>query len=155
MPGSTATVRGLTISGGDGGQEGGGGILNDHAILTMHGCAVQNCAAPSNNGGGIYNDGSGGSAALTILDSSVGSNYSFNGNYAYSAGGGLYNDAENGGSATVTIINSILSHNHTISEGGGIYNHSGTMTITSSSVSDNQAGVNDPFPSGYGGGISN
>ena len=153
IPGSTVTISGLTISGGDGGQEGGGGILNDHAILTIDGCAVQNCG--SNLGGDVYNDGSRGSAALTILDSTIGGNYTVSGSYAQSAGGGLYNDAENGGSATLTIMNSILSHNRALSEGGGIYNHNGTMTITNSSVSDNQAGANDPFPVGFGGGISN
>jgi hypothetical protein len=86
MPGSTVTIAGLTISGGNDTQENGGGILNDHAILTMDGCAVQSCR--SNLGGGIYNDGSGGSAALTILDSTIGGNYPpVSGNYAYSAGG--------------------------------------------------------------------
>jgi hypothetical protein len=152
MPGSAVTIGDLAISGGDGGQKGGGGILNDHAILTMDGCAVQSCG--SNLGGGIYNDGSGGSAALTILNSTVGGNYPARGNYAYSAGGGLYNDAENGGSATLTIVNSILSHNETL-EGGGIYNNGGTVTINNSSVNQNSAGMNDPFPTGFGGGISN
>jgi len=52
-------------------------------------------------------------------------------------------------------MNSILSHNRTLSEGGGIDNNGGTMTITNSSVSQNSAGLNDPFPSGFGGGISN
>ena len=84
------------------------GISNDYAILTINSCAVQNSSAQSNRGGGIYNDGSAGSAALTILNSTV------SGNYAYSAGGGIYNDAEDGGSATLTIINSTVDGNSSI-----------------------------------------
>ena len=42
------------------------------------------------------------------------------------------------------------------SEGGGVYNGAGIMTITNSSVSNNDAGVTGPnFPTGAGGGISN
>ena len=161
MPGSTVTIGDLTISGGDGGQEGGGGILNDHAVLTMARCAVQSCG--SNLGGGIYNDGSGGSAALTILDSIIGGNPPISGNYAFSAGGGLYNGAENGGSATLTVMNSSVSHNvaafsdigESGGDGGGIFNAGGNLTISNSAVSNNHAGTEDPFPSGFGGGISN
>jgi hypothetical protein len=158
MPGSTATIIGLTINGGDGGQQGGGGILNDHAILTMNNCAVQNSSAlQDNSGGGIYNDGSGSSATLAILNSTV------SGNYAYLAGGGIYSDASNGGSATLTITSSAVSNNTVAfsdigksgGEGGGIYNGGGTLMITNSSVSGNNAGDPDPFPLGFGGGISN
>ena len=47
MPNWTVTIAGLTISGGGAGEEqGGGGILNDHATLTIDSCAVQN-ASPS------------------------------------------------------------------------------------------------------------
>ena len=35
MSGVSARIAGLTISSGDGDQQGGGGILNDHAVLTM------------------------------------------------------------------------------------------------------------------------
>jgi len=106
MPGSTATIAGLTISGGDGGQQGGGGGLNDHATLTIDNCAVQNSfALQSNSGGGVYNDGSAGSATLTILNSSI------SGNYAAYAGGGIYNDGYNGGNATVSLTNSTVNGN--------------------------------------------
>jgi hypothetical protein len=162
IPGVTATIDGLTISGGsaDGDQRGGGGILNDHAVLTTNSCAVQNSfSGEYNNGGGIYNDGSGGSATMTILNSTV------SGNYAYYAGGGIYNDPSDGGSATLTITNSTVSNNvvgfsdigEGGGEGGGIYNgySGGTLMITNSAVSNNRAGVEDPFPAGYGGGISN
>ena len=158
IPGSTVTIAGLTINGGDGGQQGGGGILNDHAILTIDRCTVKNNSAlESNSGGGIYNNGSGGSATLMITDSTIRSNY------AYFAGGGMYNDASNGGSATLTITNSAVSDNRATfieflnagGEGGGVYNSGGAMTINNSRVRDNYAGSSDVFPVGYGGGISN
>jgi hypothetical protein len=156
MSGHTVIIGGLTISGGDG-TPNGSGILNDHAMLTMDSCALQNNFDQYNYGGGVYNDGSGGSATLNILNSSV------SGNHAYYAGGGIYNDASNGGSATLTIMNSIVSNNSAGfsdsgsvgGEGGGIYNGGGTLTITSSTVSGNGAGAPDPFPAGYGGGIYN
>jgi predicted outer membrane repeat protein len=126
MPGFTVTIAGLTISGGNSGQQGGGAILNDHATLT-------------------------------ILNSTIYSNHSD------SAGGGIYNDARNSGSATLTITNSSVSgntagfNNFPIStgEGGGIYNDGGTVMIINSSVSNNFAGLKDPQPLSYGGGISN
>jgi hypothetical protein len=92
-PGKSVSISGLTLTNGSAGSENGGGILNDHATLTLGSCAVQNSSAQSNRGGGIYNDGSAGSVALTIQNGTV------SGNYAYSAGGGIYNDAENGGGA--------------------------------------------------------
>jgi hypothetical protein len=125
MSGHTVIIEGLTISGGGGGQQG-GGILNDHATLT-------------------------------ILNSTV------TGNYAYYAGGGIYNDASNGGGATLSLMNSIVNGNiaghsdkpYGGGAGGGIYNDGGTLMITNSTVSNNLAGVPDPFPVGTGGGIYN
>ena len=155
-PGKTVSISGLTIINGSAISQNGGGILNDHAILTMDSCVVQNSG--SNLGGGVYNDGSDGSAALTILNSTV----SMNG--AASGGGGIYNEDHNSGTATLTITNSIVSNNAVGfadnfppgSEGGGVYNGTGIMTITRSSVSGNTAGVPGPnFPTGVGGGISN
>ncbi len=155
--GKTVSISGLTLTNGSAGSENGGEILNDHAILTMDSCAVRN-SGDSSRGGGIYNDGSAGSGALTILNSTV----SLNG--ASYAGGGIYNDADNGGNATLTIMNSTIDGNTAAyndipfggGEGGGIYNSGGMMTITNSSVSDNSAGLSGPnFPTGAGGGISN
>jgi hypothetical protein len=114
---------------------------------------VQNSSAQSNRGGGIYNNGSAGSAALTILNSTI------SGNYAYSAGGAIYNDAVNGGSATLTIMNGAIEGNSSIhglpfhgGAGGGIYNDSSggnaAVTIHNSCISGN-------YTSSAGGGIYN
>jgi hypothetical protein len=179
MPGHTVTIQGLTITGGSVGLgEDGGGILNDHATLTVSDCTVEfNASAES--GGGICNDGSNGSAMMTIVNSTVSGNSS-------PFGGGVLNEADEG-SATLTIANSVVSHNigtggspplnfggaggigsfgtltitnSTISnnsvsnEGGGIESF-GTLTITNSTVTGNTAGGfgTNNFP-GYGGGIS-
>jgi hypothetical protein len=156
--GKTVSISSLTLANGNGDGQGGGGILNDHAILTMDNCTVQSSFADQfNYGGGVYNDGSAGSATLTILNSVITSNH------AYSAGGGIYNDASNDGSATLTIANSSVSDNNAAfindgfsgGEGGGIYNGGGTAMITNSSVNSNSAGLYDPSPLSYGGGISN
>ena len=153
MPGATVTITGLTVSGGGGDQPGGGGALNDHAMLTMNNCVVQNNGAL--NGGGVYNDGSAGSATLTILNSTV------SGNYGHYAGGGIYNDASNSGNATASLINCTVDGNIASysgspfggGDGGGIYNNSGTLAITNSLISNNRAGVTFEFPAGSGGGI--
>jgi hypothetical protein len=152
-PGKTVSISDLTLTSGSTDSENGGGILNDHATLTVNRCAVQNSSAQSNRGGGIYNDGSAGSAALTIQNSTV------SGNYAYSAGGGVYNDAANGGSATLTIVNSTVDGNSSIhglpfhgGAGGGIYNDSSggnaVLTMRNSTVHGN-------YTSSAGGGVFN
>src|SRR4029078_13368155 len=152
-PGKTVSIFGLTVTNGFTASENGGGILKDHAIMTMDSFAVKNSSAEGNRGGGIYNDGSTSSAALTIQNSTI------NENYAYSAGGAIYNDSGNGGSATSTIRNSTIAYNISIhglpfhgGAGGGIYNDSSggnaILTIVNSTVSENDA-------SSAGGGIYN
>jgi hypothetical protein len=124
--GKTVSISDLTITNGIVASGNGGGILNDHAILTILNSSVSGNHA-HDAGGGISNDAdNGGSATLTIMNSIVSGN---------SAGFG--GQGGEGG------------------EGGGIYNGSGTMTITNSSVSYNYAGAPELFPAGLGGGISN
>jgi hypothetical protein len=158
--GKTVSISDLTLTNGNVVAVGNGcGLLNDHAVLTIDSCAVHNnYSTQLANGGGVYNDGSAGSATLTILNSAITTNH------AYSAGGGIYNDASNGGSATLTITNSSVSDNNAAfvsdvglsgGEGGGIYNDGGTLIIINSGVSGNSAGLIDPPPFTYGGGISN
>jgi hypothetical protein len=149
MPGQTVTIDSLGITGGevDVGSSG-GGALNDHASLTISNCSLTTNS--STYGGAIYSDGSGGSATLAVLNSSI------SGNYAVFAGGGIYN---NGG--TLTITNSTVSSNtaaysdigFAVGDGGGISNSGGTLTITNSTVNNNLAGVTDPWVAGTGGGI--
>jgi predicted outer membrane repeat protein len=177
MPGQTLTIDDLHIASGGGGS--GSGVLNDHANLTIFNCSftnnssvsgggvlndhgnltVSNCSFTNNSsiyGGAIYSDGSGtgGNATLTVLNSSVVSNF------VQFAGGGIYNT---GAAATVSLMNSIVNNNTAAhsdigdarGEGGGIYNSGGTLTITNSTVSNNHAGVDFPLLAGIGGGIYN
>lgn len=154
FPGRIVRIEGLKISGGN--VASGSGILNDHSTLTIDNCAVQQ----NELGGGIYNDGGGSNASLTLLNSTV------SGNSAFQAGGGVYNDASGDGSANLTITNSIVTDNfcgNTIKfgsgSGGGIHNEGfhtdGTVTITDSIVSNNRSGGNAAVPYGDGGGIYN
>ncbi|MBN2292730.1 MAG: cadherin-like domain-containing protein, partial [Pirellulales bacterium] len=85
-------------------------------------------------GGGIYNRGT-----LTVRNSTLSDNSACD-------GGGIVNDGSSG-TATLTITNSMLTGNSGNRYGGGIYNKSGSLTLTNCTLSDNSAS--------YGGGISN
>jgi hypothetical protein len=148
MPGHSVAIQGLMITGGSGGDsDAGGGILNDHATLTVRNCAVD-FNGSGYAGGGIFNDGSNGSATLTIVNSSVSNNFS-------SFGGGIVSDVGNQGTATLTIFNSAVIDNistngsppYDFGAAGGIAT-SGVATITNSTISGNSA-------SNQGGGILN
>ena len=135
-PGKTVTISGLAILNGSApaAHPVGGGIYNRHAILTLNDCTISGNKADRGIGGAIYSDGSGGSATLTIINSTI------SGNSAW-PGGGIYNDGY-GGSATLTIINSTLSGNsdNGYNSGGAILNL-GTLTITNTTLSGNSGGV--------------
>src|SRR5262245_17090053 len=100
-PGRDVTVSGLTLTNGSAPlpYSWGGAIYNDHAALTLNNCTISNNTAVQGAGGGIYNDGAGGSATLMITNCTI------SGNSAW-PGGGIYNYL-----GTVTITNSTLSGN--------------------------------------------
>ena len=120
----TASVSGLTITGGKGGTGfgyGGGGISN-YGTLTVDGCTITSNAA-GYDGGGIQNDGT-----LTITNSVVSNNSS-------NVGGGILNNT----GAILSISGSSISNNSAVSFGGGFENL-GIATVTGSVVSNNSAG---------------
>src|SRR6266403_1742925 len=80
-PANTATIAGLTISG--------------NAVSGIAG-----------SGGGIANDGSSGSASLTVIASTLRGNHG-----GSSLSGAILNEGESGGNATLTVISSTLSGN--------------------------------------------
>jgi hypothetical protein len=128
-PGKTVTISGLTIFNGSAPPPNyfGGGIYNDHARVTLNNCTISGNIADQGVGGGIYNDGRGGSATMTITNTTI------SGNSAW-PGGGICNDG------TMTITNSTISGNsdNGYNVGGGILNF-GALTITSSTFSGNSA----------------
>jgi len=136
----------------------GGGIINDQGNLTLTNCEVlYNTSAES--GGGIANF----AGELTLTNTRISNNTSaengggiwvrrgtteishtaFEANTAEYQGGGIYSSFTD---AEVTLVESTITGNNTVSHGaGGIYNGS-IMTLTRVSISRNKT------PDWYGGG---
>ena len=147
MPGHTVTIAGVTIRGGDAQgsflADAGGGIYNDHSILTVNGCALTGNHANS-YGAGIFNDGHLGSASLTITTSTL------NENVCAGGGGGICNFGESAGQVVLAISNTTLSGNSSVSGGGGVMNDGVTGSATLSVV--NSTFNNNTALNGFGGG---
>ena len=137
------TITHGTISGNAAGYGIGGGISND-GWLTITDSAVSNnrvgrtSVNTSGLGGGISNSSSG---TLIISNSTISDNRNEGGQFN-ALGGGI------GSYGSLTIINSIISHNYAYLSGGGIFT-AGPATITLSTISGNSAA------NFVGGGISN
>ena len=140
-PGVTASISGMTITGGNV-TGNGGGLYNDGGNVTLTNCTVSGNSA-GRDGGGLYNRGT-----LTLTASTVSGNSA---TYRLSDGGGLYN--QTGGTTTLTdcTVSGNSSGDFTLNfpsgSGGGISNF-GTTTLINCAVSDNSAG-------GGGGGLYN
>ena len=165
--GVTASVTGLTITGGNSGGGSGGGVLNSGTV-SLTNCTVSGNSASGGNGGGVANDTG---AALSMMNCTVRDNtatYSFGGT---GYGGGVYNggqprsrrctisgnsasgDLDGGGggglatgasfghydgSATTTLYGCNISHNSASGSGGGVSNF-GTTTLNDCTISSNSA----------------
>jgi hypothetical protein len=119
------TVTNSTITGNSAYSNGGG--IYSFGNLTVTNSTITGNSAYS-NGGGIYN-----SSNLTIINSTIkGNTISSNPSYSYSNGGGIYNYGN------LTVINSTIKEN----SGNGIYNASGTctVTVTDCMISENSGG---------------
>jgi hypothetical protein len=131
-PGISATVSGLTVTGGS--SEAGGGINNGGTLVLANSMVSGNTAATGaiGDGGGIYNSGT-----LTVRDSRVFDNETNLGGM----GGGI----DNVTGATLTVIGSTISDNASNSHGvegiGGGIDNSGTMTLDSSTVAGDAEGM--------------
>jgi hypothetical protein len=151
MPDHSVEIDGLTISGGHITGDNGGGILNDNSTLTIAHCTVSGNAIVSakyvnNTGGGIHNSGT-----MTLNQVIVNYNnavYCQCGN-GVPSGGGISN------TGTMIINAGTVQSNMGYWSAGGIYNsNTGMLTITGSTISDNQTGDTGHFGS-IGGGIFN
>ena len=127
--GVTASISGLTISGGNTSGNG-GGLYNDGGNVTLTDCTVSDNSSTINvtdsGGGGIFS--AGGSTILT--------NCTISGNSAADSGGGLFSVG-----GTTTLTDCTLSGNSAVRAGGGRFNLFGTATLTDCTVSSNSAGA--------------
>jgi hypothetical protein len=133
--GSTVHIEGLTITGADTPNDG-GGIFATGAALTIVDCTITGNAAALGRGGGLFKNYG---YDLTITGSTI------SGNSARYSGGGIVSYGN------VAITSSRISNNSTkYDRGGGIAHASGRLTITDSAITGNSAGVGGS----WGGGIS-
>jgi CSLREA domain-containing protein len=141
--GGTATLSGMTVTGGDGYSTGigGGGILNQGTLTVLNSAISGNTA--QGNGGGIANS----QGALTVENSTISGNTS-----PVGGGGGIYSSGT--GAAAMILESTVYGNTAGINGqlghgGGGIYFAGGTMTITGSTISGN---LNNNQGAGLGGG---
>jgi parallel beta-helix repeat protein len=121
--GGSATLSGLTVSGGN--AQNRGGLENDNGTLTLSNVIVSGNTA-TGNGGGVYT-ASGGSTTLNGVTVS--------GNTAATGGGVAVFSG-----ATGTLTNATIASNTATSSGGGLADSSGTLTMFNVTVSNNQGG---------------
>ena len=121
----TASISGLTITGGSISGDGAG--LSNYGALNLSDCVVSSNATDYfHSGGGLYNVGNATMTDCTVSGNSAGT------------GGGLANDK---GTMTLTDCRSWSAATHVATTGGGLANDRGiTMTLTDCMVSDNQGG---------------
>ena len=122
IAGGSATLSGLTISGGS--AQNGGGFENSGGTLTLSNVIVSGNTA-TGNGGGIYTT-SGGSTTLNGVTVS--------GNTAASGGGAVV-----GSGAVSTLTNVTIAGNTATASGGGLADLGGTLTVINVTISNNQA----------------
>jgi hypothetical protein len=137
-PSITVAISSLTVTNGLGASVG-GGIYNDHAALIISNCILSGNLAQW--GGGIENDGSGGTATLQIVSSTLSGNLG-------GVGGALYNTGAPD-TTSAEIIGSTLNSNSAF-VAGGILNRGATLQIVNSTLCSNS----NPY-GGTAGGIRN
>ncbi|MCB9336498.1 MAG: right-handed parallel beta-helix repeat-containing protein [Lewinellaceae bacterium] len=147
---NSAILDGFTISGGHSNDNGGGGMLNDHASPTVVNCNFTGNSS-TNGGGGILNSFSspvltnciftgnsstnGGGGILNSFSSPLLTNCIFTGNSS-TYGGGMANKD----SSLPVLINCAFSGNTATQKGGGINNYfSSSSTLTNCTFSGNTA----------------
>lgn len=154
MPGHHVVIENLTISNGI--TDVGGGILTDHATVTINNCRVVNNFA--DEGGGIYNDG-GDSDTVKIVDSLIANNGAYSNQSIVVRGGGIHNRSGAMEVRHSRIIGNGISSAGNNGFGGGLYNDAGTLLILNSLVASNFAFTTQPDPhfhgSGFGIGVYN
>jgi hypothetical protein len=120
----------------------GAGIWNESGTVVVRNCSITNDTALE--GGGIWNGGS-----LAVINSTLAQNRA-----AYSSGpepgGGIYNDT----AGTAMLVNTTITGNTAMNEGGGIYNL-GTLWLLNCTIDSNIASGDPGDAPIEGGGIWN
>jgi hypothetical protein len=123
--GASLSVNNLAIRHGYDTNQG-GGLYNDHGVLSLTNLVVTDNTAGGGNGGGLNNAG----GIVTIASTTFADNLGFH-------------DGAISNSGSMTILNSTFTDNH--ARTGGAINNSGTLTVTSTTFSGNVA---DPVSGG-------
>ena len=128
----SVSLSGLTITGGNASEDG-GGISASFTDIQLTGVNVSgNQSSGNRGGGGIMTEGQ-----LTLDESTVSGNFSF---ITGVSGGGVGGGIAAFGSAAVTVTNSTISENSATNNGGGIYTAGSDVTLVDSAVVDNSSG---------------
>lgn len=170
-----ATITGNFARGDDVG-EGGGGIFNQSGTVTiLNGSSITSNTADgtSGSGGGIFNADDG---TLQILDSSITGNVANRAGGGIEDNSGQFTFVEltnvtldsntagpsgtaapgNGGGLHVTgdgfvdVVGGSVSNNTAAAEGGGLWNNSGDLSVTATTISGNSAAGTDTDQGGGG-----
>jgi parallel beta-helix repeat protein len=147
----SASLTGLTLTGGSSSNHGGG--VDNSGSLMLSDCTIS--GNTSQHGGGLFNEGT---ATIT--------NCTISGNSVVFEGAGIYNDStltlgastirgnsshETGGGlqnkGTATLTDCTIGGNSALDNSGGIYN-ARTLNLTGCTIGGNTSG-------GFGGGLSN
>ncbi len=143
--GSTVTVSGVTIQGGENVVGYGGGVSN-FGKLIINSSVIKGNRTES-GGGGVLNSG-----VLTINTSTISGNLAdFGGNGTGFGGGGIWCSPGVPFKVSMIINKSTISGNNGGEAGGGIYAFGCPTTITDSTISNNTAAAEGV--GGSGGGI--
>ena len=134
--GGTVDLSGTTMitnNVADGAQSTGGGILNAAGTLTANGITIMDNTS-NRAGGGIETNGGG---AVTLTDVTLNSNDTgvVTGTGAPGNGGGLHVS----GNSTISVTGGTVNMNTAASEGGGLWNGTGTMTVDATTIDGNTA----------------
>jgi len=144
---NTVSVTNCVISGNSAtgvGTLGGGGVLHTGGSLTITGTTFSGNSTSTSGGGLSYTAGdplirTPSPGTLSVSGSTFSGN---NANSAAAGGGGADLFNSNGGSGTYTInSSSFLGNNAPNGSGGAIIVESGPLTLTTSSLANNSAGV--------------
>ncbi|MFC5195364.1 beta strand repeat-containing protein [Bizionia hallyeonensis] len=134
--GGTLDLSGSTIiinNSADGAQSTGGGILNAAGTLTANGITIMDNQS-NRAGGGIETNG-GGAVMLTNVNLNSNDTGVVTGAGAPGNGGALHVS----GNSTVDVTGGTVNMNTAASEGGGLWNGSGIMTVAGTTLDSNMA----------------